>query len=125
MEAANPSEFPALGHEALLTLARKVSAAADDADVEHLSRSVRQFADALATHLRSEGATMTTVTPAEERILHRGQSRLRSLTAGLLWDADHECPHRLGYCSSRAEELLALLTIQAHDESRALHRHAA
>lgn len=119
------SQETVLDHEALLTLARKVSAAASDGDIDHLRSTATDFEKALEKHLQRETATMHCIPPAEERILERGQERLWSATVGLLWDANHGCPHPPGYCSSRAEELLALLTLQAHDEGRALRGHVA
>lgn len=116
---------PILDHEALLTLARKVCAAATDADVGHLTASARELEHALLGHLQHEAVTMRQIPPGDERILNRGQERLWSAVTGLVWDADHGCPHAPGYCASRAEELLALLTLQAHDEHRVFSRRVA
>lgn len=107
-------------HERLLTLARRINAAAGDGDVERLRRAVTEFADALADHLQTERPRMASVTPAEERILRRGQARLWSSTSELLHDARGSCEGRRGACASHAEELLAQLTMQAHDEARSL-----
>lgn len=113
------SPAAALDHEALLTLARKLCAAASDGDVGHLKTATREFETALAGHLREEAATVTELDPARERMLYRGQERLWSATTQLVWNADHGCPHPSQYCSERAQELLALMTLQAHDEHRA------
>lgn len=114
-----------LGHEALMTLARKVCAAAADADLEHLKVTAREFEGALVDHFQDEIVSMHGIPPADERILRRGQERLWSAVTELLWDADHGCPHPGGYCSSLAEVMLALLMLQAHDESRALRNRVA
>ena len=120
--SCSPAWTPALDHEALLTLARKVYAAASDGDLDHVKTAAGEFASALFGHLQEEASTMHRLTPAEERILHRGQDRLWSAATELLRNADESCPHPAEYCSGRAEELLALMMLQAHDERRAHRR---
>ncbi len=114
-----------LGHEALLTLARKVRAAADDTDAHRLEEAARLFALALERHLRAEAVPLSQMVPAQARILRRGQHRIGALAAALVADATGGCsaPHR--ECRSRADELVALLSLQARDEHLALGRPAA
>jgi hypothetical protein len=113
-----------LGHEALLTLARKVRAAAADTDPQRLEEAAQRFSTALDRHLKAEAAAMSGVVPAEARLLRKGQKRICKLAAALLHDAAHECPVSHPDCRSRAEELVALLSLQARDEHRALDRPA-
>lgn len=122
--ATEPLGVPPLDHQGLLTLARKMQAAATDCDCGHLDAAARDFADALGAHLRTETFIATEVTPGEERILRRGQVRLWTAASDLLAEADRGCPHSSTYRTSRAGELLALLQLQAHDEGRAHNHHA-
>lgn len=104
------------GHESLLTLARKVHAAAVDDDVPRLGRATQQLSEALAVHLDNEAVAMLRLSPAEARVLRRGQLRLAVATQALSADAARGCPGPAGRCAPRAEELLALLALQAEDE---------
>lgn len=121
--APEPVRDPPPDHQALLTLARKVQAAAADSDCGHLDAAAKDFTDALGAHLRAETFTTTKITVGEERILQRGQARLWAAASALLGEADRGCPHAERYCTSRAGELVALLQIQAHDERRAFNHH--
>lgn len=118
-----PVRVAPLDHQALLTLARKVYAAAGDCDCGHMGAAAKDFAGALGAHLRHETFTETEITAGQERNLRRGQVRLWSAANDLLTEADRGCPHSPSYCRSKAEELLALLTIQADDERRAFNHH--
>lgn len=114
-----------LGHEALLTLARKVRAAATDSDPERLEEAARRFSVALDRHLQAEVGSLMRMVPAEARMLRRGQDRICALAAELLDDASGGCPVTHRDCRSRTEELVALLSLQARDERHALHCPAA
>lgn len=109
-----------MSHEALLTLACKVRAAADDGDPERLEQTTRRFSAALAGHLRYESAALGRMAPAEARLLKKGQGRICSLAADLLDDATRGCPVAHRDCRSRADELVALLRLQARDEQHTL-----
>ncbi len=114
-----------LPHEALLTLARKVHAAADDDDPQRLEQAALHLFDALATHVRDEDVTMGALSPALVRILGRGQERLLSLAAELAAEAAAGCTSTSELCRTRTEELLALLVLQARDEHVAPYDPAA
>lgn len=108
-----------LGHEGLLTLARKVSAAAQDADPIRLEAATRRFEEGLVCHVRAEAASLVGVAPAEARIIRRGHVRLGAATEALLAEVGRGCAHSRAYCRERAEELVALLTLQVRDERKA------
>lgn len=108
-----------LEHEALLTLARKVCAAASDADPWYMERAARHLADALDRHIRSETRSLGHLTPAEARILRKGQERIYTLAGDLVSDAGLRCRRSGDGCEARSQELLALLTLQARDERHA------
>lgn len=112
-----------LGHEALLTLARKVRAAAADSDPERLP-AARRFSVSLDRHLQAEAGRLNRMVPAEARLLKRGQDRIRALAADLVDDAGPGRPVPRRGVRARAEELVALLSLQARDEHHALDRPA-
>ncbi len=114
-----------LGHEALLTLARKVRAAAADTDPERAEVAARHFSAALDRHLQAEAGPLSRVVPAEAHMLKKGQDRICALAADLLADASRGCPVPHRDCCARAGELVALLSLQARDEHHALDRPAA
>jgi uncharacterized protein YigA (DUF484 family) len=107
-------------HERLLTLARKAYAAADT-DAERLEEDMTAFVHLLAGHLGHEVPMLTRIPLAEARILRRGQARLAAAARRLLATAATDCVGSPALCAIRAEELLALLTLQARDERLALH----
>jgi hypothetical protein len=109
-----------LRHEALITLARKVCAAADDGDPVRLERAAVHLLDALTSHLSDEAIAMAALPPVEARGLQRGQRHLLSLAAKVVEEAARGCVRRLGYCSNHSEDLLAQLMLQARDERVAL-----
>ncbi|HET9075784.1 MAG TPA: hypothetical protein VFN68_02540 [Acidimicrobiales bacterium] len=114
-----------IDHEVLLTLARKLQAAASDAEPWRMQRAAGEFAEALDLHLRDEAHAMGRVLPAQARILRKGQGRIRTLAAELLDDARRGCQASGAGCESRAGRLLALLSLQAADERRAWIRKVA
>jgi len=63
-------------HDGLLTLARKAHAAAGDADTARLTEDLGAFVHAVAHHLESELPALTSLPPADVRLLRRGQARL-------------------------------------------------
>lgn len=114
-----------LDHEALLTLARKVRAAASDADPDRMERAAKHFTDALDRHLQSEILALGRATPAEAQMLKQGQDRIYALASRLVSDASSGCYRPGRDCKSRAEELVALLSLQARDERDAWGSQAA
>lgn len=108
-------------HNRLLTLAQKAHAAAGDADAVRLTEDLDTFVHALAHHLDREIPTLTRLSPADARLVRRGQARVSAIARALLRDAEGGCAGPGRRCAARAEELLALLTIQAHDERIALY----
>lgn len=117
--------MPALGHDGLLTLARRAHAAAADADAQRLADDLGALVRALGDHLRRELPELTPLPPAEVRILRRGQARVAGTARALLDQARSSCAEPPDRCTTRAEELLALLTLQARDERLALDRTGA
>ena len=124
VQSAGQASMVCTSLEALLTLARKVHAAADD-DPQCLEQAALHLFDALATHVRDEDVTMGALSPALVRILGRGQERLLSLAAELAAEAAAGCTSTSELCRTRTEELLALLVLQARDEHVALYDPAA
>ena len=110
-----------LDHDGLLTLARKAHAAAGDADATRLAEDLGTFVHALAHHLDHELPTLSRLAPAEARLVRRGQARVSAAARALLHDAEGGCAGPGRRCTARAEELLALLTLQARDERLILH----
>ena len=110
-----------LDHDGLLMLARKTYAAAGDADTSHLAEDLGIFVHALAHHLDHELPALNRLRPAEARLVRRGQARGSAAARALLSDAASGCTGRGGQCTARAEELLALLTLQARSERLILH----
>ena len=110
-----------LGHDKLLTMARKAHAAASDGDVERLAEGVGALLRAFSEHLDDELPELGTLPPAESRILRRGQARVGAAAQALLDEAEAGCEAASARCADLAEELLALLTLQARDERLVLH----
>lgn len=114
----------ALNHAELLTLVRKVHAAAVDRDPRRLEQAARRFAAALAEHLEEEAASLHYLSPPQARIVNRGQRRIETKVQALIEDASTHCTSGGRRCSINTEELLALVVLQARDEQR-LRRDAA
>ncbi len=108
-------------HETLLTLARKAQAAAGDGDAARLRVATSRFVDELTRHLHEEAPSLVALTPAQARLVRKGQQRVRSAAVALADLAGHDCPGPPASCAARADELLALLAIQAEDERLAWH----
>ena len=108
----------ALNHAELLTLVRKVHATALDRDPRRLEQAARRFAAALADHLEEEAASLNHLSPPQARIVSRGQRRIQTRVQALIEDASTQCGSGGGRCSTNAEELLALVVLQARDERR-------
>lgn len=106
-------------------MAREIQAAAYDGDEQRLQRTAELFLDAFRTHLCDEAGAMASLSPTEGRLLRRGQSQLLALATGVLRDPAGGCSESPRHCADRAEEVLALLTLLARDERRALHDPAA
>lgn len=110
-----------LDHDRLLSLARRAHAAARDAETSRPVQELDILVHALIHHLDHERPALNRLPPAEARLLRRGQERLSAAARSLLLDAAEGCTGRRAACPTRVEELLALLTLQAHDERRMLH----
>jgi hypothetical protein len=104
-------------HEELLTLARKVQAAAEDGDRDRLEGASLKLYDALLAHVGAERPDLRRLPPPELRVLARGQRRVLDELAELASRA-----HMIGacHCATRAADLVARLFLQAADERRAL-----
>jgi hypothetical protein len=103
-----------LCHEALLTLARKLEAAASDGDRDRVAHAARRLLDALVDHIRAEQPEMVELSARERAELVRGQQRLVDHLGELVVDARHDDPRG----GALASQLVAELTVQADDERR-------
>jgi hypothetical protein len=102
----------ALCHEALLTLARKVEAAASDGDPDRVADAARRLLDALVAHIRAEQPEMAELPSGERAELARGQQRLLDHLGKLAVDARPDGAAG----GALASLLVAELTVQADDE---------
>lgn len=109
-------DTPLLTHEQLLTLARKVQAAAHDQD-QHRDAAHLRLLDALHTHLDAEHDALRCLSQDKERVLARGQRRLMAFLAKISPRAQRQSPCS---CAQIADELLACLALQASDERHLL-----
>ncbi len=104
-------------HDELLTLARKMEAAAADGDQSRLEAATVKLFDALREHIGAERPDLRRLPPPEARHLAEGQRRvldeLAALTAG--GSSPGLCD-----CAARAADVVAGLYLQAADEYRAL-----
>lgn len=107
-----------LGHEGVLTLARKVQAAAQDADADRLADATGRFAEGLACHVLAETPAFVALAPPEARIIEPGSARLVALTEALLDDAERGGTQVSPTSAQRADEIVALLTLQIDDERK-------
>jgi len=98
-----------LWHEALLTLARKAQAAAEDGDIHHLEQAVSYLLDELALHILDERSALVTLAPGEERILARGQDHLLSDVTALAEATSTGCAGQTKQCVNRVHEVLTRL----------------
>jgi hypothetical protein len=114
-----------LRHEALLTLAQKARAGAEDSDIQRLEQAASYLLDELALHILDERSALVTLAPSEERILTRGQGHLLSDVAALAEATSTGCAGQAKQCVNRVQEALARLHLQARDERLALHDPAA
>jgi hypothetical protein len=104
-------------HEELLTLARKVQAAASDGDSDRLERASLKLYDALLAHVGAERPDLVRLPPPELRVLTCGQRRVLDELAELAARAHMSGPC---HCATRAADLVARLSLQATAERRAL-----
>jgi len=118
-------EHGRLRHEALLTLARKVHAAALDGDAERLEWAAAYLREALANHLQGERHLLLKVSPGTARDLARGQVRILSDATSLLNAAVAGCADEQDHCAARVEALIARLYLQVRDERVISHNPAA
>ncbi len=110
---------PALPHDALLTLARKIEAAAPDGDRVRLEHAARRLLDELVHHVTAERGALLHVPPAEHRLLARGQQRIVDLIVDLARATTTPEPCA---CDDVADLVYSLLTLQADDERRTFGR---
>jgi hypothetical protein len=110
-------DTPPLTHEQLLTLARKVQAAAHDADPERLEFSRLHLVEALTAHLDAEHEALSRLPEPQREVLARGQRGLVDLLGRLAQPAQGQ---PLPNWSHVADELLDYLGLQAGDERRSL-----
>jgi hypothetical protein len=104
-----------LGHEALLTLARKADAAARDGDRVRLEAATARLLDALLAHVGAERVDVDHLAGTARRKLALGQRHLAELLEELETAAQSrdgsECA-----CVTLTERLSAELRLQADDE---------
>lgn len=107
-----PVPEPTLGHEALLTLARKTEAAARDGDRARLEAAAAHLLRALVTHVGAERVDVAHLGSNESR-LALGQRHLAELVEELEAAArsEGEC-----HCLTLAQRLSAELRVQADGE---------
>lgn len=108
--------MPLLDHAGLLTLARKAHLAAEDADAQRLAYDLDLFVDALVDHLDHEAAILARLSSGKVHLMRRRQAEISATARELLAEARTSCTGSTPRCAARAEELLALLTLQARDE---------
>jgi hypothetical protein len=108
-----------LGHEELLTLARKVEAAASDGDRGHLESAAEQFLDELMDHLQAERVNLAELPSEDGTILVRRQQQLVDLAVELTAAAQRLEPRQ---CESLASQLVAMLSLTANDVRQSLGR---
>ena len=106
-----------LTHEELLTLARKVQAAAHDDDTHRLTYARVRLAGALTAHLEAEHEALARVPEPQREVLARGRQRLVHLLTELATPGRGE-PRRDR--SHIADDLLHALGLQAADEHRSM-----
>lgn len=102
-----------LGHEALLTLARKLDGAASDGDRDRVEFTVRRLLDALIDHIRAEQARMEGLAPEKCCELKRRQQQLVDDLLQIAREVMNQDP---GRSDRLAGKVLAELTAQAEDE---------
>lgn len=109
-----PMPEPTLGHEALLTLARKTEAAALDGDRARLEAAAAHLLRALDAHVGAERADVAELTGPDRRVLALGQQHLAALIEELeaaVAYSDGECR-----CVALTQRLSAELRVQADGE---------
>ncbi len=104
-----------LDHEELLTLARKVAAAAEDGEGRRAEAAARRLLVALRDHVAAERVDLARLSPHDHRRLVRGQHQVLELLDDLARAASR--PARRGARPAHlARQLVARLSLQAEDE---------
>ena len=106
-------------HDELLTLARKLEAAACDGDADRVESAALKLNEALVDHLDVERLELLRLPPAQTRLITRGQQRVLAELAELVALALAHAPGRCR-CAAGAADVLARLYLQAGDERHAL-----
>lgn len=103
-----------LGHEQLLTLARKTEAAARDGDRHRLEAAALRLFYALVDHVRAEAPALVAMPAGGTHDLLRGQQRVLDLLVDLA--AAAQAVDGICRCDDLARQLVAQLTVQASEE---------
>lgn len=108
-----------MSHEDLMTLARKIAAAAHDHDPERIEGASLRLFEAFVAHVGAERSTLLDLPPGDARMLLRGQQRVIEQLVELAISAElgGECQ-----CEAVADDLVARLSLQSEDERHRLGR---
>ncbi len=74
----------ALNHDGLLVLARRVSEASRLGNTERVVRDTERFLQGLVHHINRESLELRRLSPADARLLRRGQTRVLAIARAAL-----------------------------------------
>lgn len=111
-----------VSHDALLTRANKVRAAASDHDVDRLQREVGALLDGFVVHVEQERAQVRHLPTSSARMLERGQERLLAGLVALLAEVGDEATVDPCRCELLCGEVMVQLTVQTDAERRSFTR---
>ncbi len=114
--ASHSTDDRPLDHEALLTLARKVEAAARDDDHERLTVAVQRLSDALVDHLSAERPQLARLPPGPGHLLEDGQERILELLADIARVVAQSPTPDPRYGVNLVRQVSAELSLQAEHE---------
>lgn len=103
-------------HDALLTAAQRVVAAADDHDVMRLRHEAHELVKRLATHLAIEQPAVDGLPSFSRGLIQRGQQRLLAAALAIAETRATEC--QACGCADLARDLAAHLIVEANAERR-------